>query len=325
MTDIKMNVDIKALLDEERASHKAEVDKLTKKIQNLRSALKYEKERREFAEARLNEMLNEPEHKRKRRTKAEIEAERASRTTEYSEFKSNGVKKKSKMDSIRSYTDFKKIQDHLLEKEGLQYYGVWVLGISTGLRASDIVTLRWGNVLKEDLSFQERIKKYEKKTSKFQKCLITEAIQVALTKLLNSVSWNVNMEDYIFPGAKEGKPLTVDACYKHLRRAAEEAGIDYNIGTHTMRASFANIVMCVDKNTIDMNTIVKIQGLLNHSDSRVTMRYLGTMDKMFDKARETVSDFVLGKTGVDELVCGDQISLSALMEKLDNIQQQIEK
>ena len=108
MTDIKMNVDIKALLDEERASHKAEVDKLTKKIQNLRSALKYEKERREFAEARLNEMLNEPEHKRKRRTKAEVEAERASRTTEYSEFKSNGIKKKTKMDPIKSYTDFKK-------------------------------------------------------------------------------------------------------------------------------------------------------------------------------------------------------------------------
>ena len=325
MTDIKMDIDVKALLNEERAAHKVQVDKLNNKISNLRSALKYERERREYAEARLNEMLGQSEtrEKRKRRTKAEIEAERASQPAVYSEFKSNGVRKKTIPDSIKSYTDFKKIQDYFLEHNELVYYVVWTVGVSIGLRASDIVLLRWQNVLEEDYSFRERIKLHEKKTDKLQNCLITEAVKEALTLLLNSKEWNIGMTDFIFPGADKDKPLTRDACYKHLRRAAESTNINCNIGTHTMRKSFANIVACVDKSTIDMNTITKVQGLLNHSDPRVTMKYLGTLHDMYDKARQVVSDFVLGKTDVDELVCGSHTVLDDLMEKLNNIQAQI--
>ena len=65
MNDIKMDIDVKALLNEERAAHKVQVDKLNNKISNLRSALKYERERREYAEARLNEMLGQSETKEK--------------------------------------------------------------------------------------------------------------------------------------------------------------------------------------------------------------------------------------------------------------------
>lgn len=322
MTEIKMDVSVKALLEEERASHKETVDRLNKKINNLKSMLKYEKERREYVEKRLSELEAEPKVKRKRRTKAEMEAVQP---TEYSEFKKNGVRKKSKMDPIKSYTDFKKIQDYFLEHNELIYYVIWTVGVSMGLRASDIVTLKWKNVLEEDLSFKERVKLYEQKTSKLQNCLITESIKAALTKLLNECSWKVDMESYIFPGAGGDKPMTRSPCYEHLKRAAKAVGIKYNIGTHTMRESFANIVLCVDDSTIDMNAITKIQGLLNHSDSRVTLKYLGKLDEMYDKSRQVVSDFVLGKTGVDELTCGSQISLSSLMEKLDSIQQQIEK
>ena len=323
MTELKMDVNVKAILEAEREVHKKEVEKLNKKIKNLRSALKYEHERREYAESLLKEHESDPVKKRKRRTKAEVEAERAAKRTEYSEFKSNGVRKKTKMDPIKSYTDFRKIQEYLLKKNELVYYAVWTLGVSLGLRASDIVTLKWKNVLNDDMTFKERVKLYEQKTSKLQDCLITESVIDTLTKLLNDKTWNVLMDDYIFPGVDSNKPLTRDACYKHLRRAAEAVGIEYNIGTHTMRASFANIVLCVDNNTIDMNAITKIQGLLNHSDPRVTMKYLGKMDEMFDKARMVVSDFVMGKTDVDELVCGDQINLSSLMEKLDDIQKQL--
>lgn len=49
------------------------------------------------------------------------------------------------------------------------------------------------------------------------------------------------------------------------------------------------------------------------------MRYLGTYQQMFDRARMAVSDFVLGRTGVNELVAGDQYTIDDIMDRLDEI------
>ena len=341
MTDIKVNV--RALIKAEREKYQekikeeklkckdaektikelnAQIRELDYQVRELQGMVLYERERREYAEGKLAESEQEKQ-KRKRRTKAEVEAERAKKK-EYSEFKSNGVRKKTKMEPIASYTDFRKIQQYFLGKKQFQYYAIWTIGVCMGVRASDLVVLKWKNVLNEDNSFKERVKLYEQKTGKLQNCLITEGVQSALTVLLNDMEWNVNPEDFIFPSeGKPGYPVTRDACYKNLCKAAEASGIEYSIGTHTMRASFANIVLCIDKSTIDMNAITKIQGLLNHSDARVTMKYLGKLDEMYDKARKTVSDFVLGKTDVDKLVCGDAVSADQIMDKLTEIERQL--
>ena len=87
-----------------------------------------------------------------------------------------------------------------------------------------------------------------------------------------------------------------------------------------MRKSFANIAACVDKSCIDMNAVTKIQGLLNHSDQRVTMKYLGTYQDMFDRARIAVSDFVLGKTGVEEIIAGNQYTVDDVIGRLDALE-----
>ena len=105
-----------------------------------------------------------------------------------------------------------------------------------------------------------------------------------------------------------------------LSSAGRAVGLPINIGSHTMRKSFANIAACVDKSCIDMNAVTKIQGLLNHSDQRVTMRYLGTYQDMFDRARIAVSDFVLGKTGVDEIIAGTQFTIDDVMGRLDALE-----
>lgn len=95
------------------------------------------------------------------------------------------------------------------------------------------------------------------------------------------------------------------------------------LGSHTMRKSFANIAACVDKSSIDMNAITKIQGLLNHSDQRVTMRYLGTYQQMFDRARESVSDFVLGKTDIHEIVAGNNYTIDDIVSKIDQLEKKL--
>jgi len=90
-----------------------------------------------------------------------------------------------------------------------------------------------------------------------------------------------------------------------------------------MRKSFANIAACVDKSNIDMNAITKIQGLLNHSNQKTTMKYLGSFQDMFDKARITVSDFVLGRTDTHELIAGNAYSIDDIMEKIEALNEKL--
>ncbi|MBR3964749.1 MAG: radical SAM protein [Clostridia bacterium] len=69
-----------------------------------------------------------------------------------------------------------------------------------------------------------------------------------------------------------------------------------------------------------MNAITKVQGLLNHGDQRVTMKYLGSYQEMYDRARIAVSDFVLGKTDVNEIIAGTQYTNDDVVERLDALE-----
>ena len=315
MENIQVHINEAAIIEQQLHEKELIIEKLKSKIQEISATLECEQKLRQAAEQRVKELEEMVVAKRRRRTKAEMEAARTE-ASEYSEFKKNGVRKKQKTVGIRSYDDYKKIDDYFRSKGQLRNSVMWTVGICLGVRASDLCSLKWKNVLNEDFTFRNKIFMYEQKTGKLQNCFITEAIVKYLTEYLNSIRWSFDMEDQIFP-------IVEKHCWRILKNAAAEVGIEYNIGSHSMRQSFANIALCVDKNTIDMNAITKVQGMLNHSDPRVTMKYLGTLDDMYDKARETVSDFVLGKTGVNELIAGNKGGIADVFEKLLAIEEKL--
>ena len=238
----------------------------------------------------------------------------------YSEFKSDGKRKARPAESIRSYDDFKGMQDYFLNAGKIRDWALWTIGVSLGLRVSDLLSLKVKSVLNPDGTFRDRLFVTEQKTSKLNNCLITEAVKLAITKLFESENTAYDMEDYLFKSNKTKGKMTEEYGWKILSDAGKALSLPIVVGSHTMRKSFANIAACVDKSTIDMNSIVKIQGLLNHSDQRVTMRYLGSYQKMFDKARCAVSDFVLGKTAINEIVAGHGFTIDDVIAKLDNLE-----
>lgn len=299
MPQPKIAIDHTALLDAQIREMELKISTQEVEIKRLTESVEYERKLRLAAEAALQEANEKLPKKRKRRTKAELEAAHR----EYSDTKSNGVKKATKADYVRSYTDYRKIYEALAEVNPRNAFA-WVLGISFGVRISDICFLRWGSLLNNNFSFRERVMMYEKKTSKLQNCLITEAVREEATKYLNSIQWKVELDDFVFPNKVTGSYVEPKQFYKIITEASKRAGITYHISTHSMRSTFSNIVLCLDKTSVDMNAIAKIQALLNHSDAKTTMRYLGTLREMLDKSREVVSDFLLGKSGVDTLEAG---------------------
>ena len=255
------------------------------------------------------------EKKRKRRTKAEMEAA----GEVYSDYKSDGKRKAHPSEPIRSYEDFDCIQQYFLANNKIRDWALWVIGISLGLRVSDLLSLKIENILNADRSFKERIHIIEQKTNKANNCLITDSVKYAVKKYLDSIGNVYELNDYLFKSNKTKGKMFEEYGWKILSDAGKALNLPIVIGSHTMRKSFANIAACVDKSSIDMNAITKIQGLLNHSDQRVTMRYLGTYQQMFDRARCSVSDFVLGKTDVHELVAGNNYTIDDIMSKIDEL------
>lgn len=294
-----------------------ELKKRDAEIERLTIQLEYEQGIRERLEERfgkLPEAPQEPVKKRRKRREVTID------TNTYTDFKSDGKRKAHAADAIRSYDDFKAIQQYYLDAGRVRDWAMWTIGVSLGLRISDLLSLRFGNLIDSDKkTFKPRIQIYEQKTGKLNNILITESVIDAMTRYLDSIKWEFDLDGFLFPSRKTKGKMYEECGWRILSEAGKALNLPLVIGSHTMRKSFANIAACVDKSCIDMNAITKVQGLLNHSDQRVTMRYLGSYQTMFDKARIAVSDFVLGKTNVNEIIAGNQYTIDDVFERVDAV------
>lgn len=290
-----------------------EIKKRDDEIRKLSAQLEYERSLRERLTASTNSAAegDTPKVRRKRR---EVTAQ----TNAYSDFKSDGKRKAHAAEAIRSYDDFKAIQQYYLGAGRVRDWAMWTIGVSLGLRISDLLSLRFGNLIENDKrTFKQRIQIYEQKTGKMNNCLITESVIDAMKRYLDSIKWEFDLDGFLFPSRKTKGKMYEEYGWRILSDAGKALGLPLVIGSHTMRKSFANIAACVDKSCIDMNAITKVQGLLNHSDQRVTMKYLDSYQIMFDKARVAVSNFVLGKTDVNEIIAGNQYTIDDVFERLD--------
>lgn len=291
-----------------------ELEKRSVQIHDLQVKLDYEINLRKQMEERLNATQTPKKQARKKR-------EVTPYTNTYSDFKSDGKRKPHPADSIRSYSDFKAIQDYFLKRNNVRDWMMWTIGVSLGLRISDLFSLRFGHFVDNDkITIKPRIEIYEQKTGKLNNLLITESVKQAILTYLSSIKYQFDLDDFLFASKKTGKKMYEEHGWRILSSAGKALDLPINIGSHTMRKSFANIAACVDKSCVDMNAVTKIQGLLNHSDQRVTMKYLGTYQDMFDRARIAVSDFVLGKTNVEEIIAGDQHTVDDVIERLDALE-----
>lgn len=293
--------------------------------QLIEELLAIERVKRRDAEEQVKQMrcrIDELENitKPKRRKKSELEN---TEVVTYSEFKSDGKRKARPAEPIRSYEDFTAVQNYFLRQNKIRDWALWTIGVSLGLRISDLLSLKIGYLLNDDKTFRKRMYIAEQKTLKINNCLITQSVVNAATKLFDTMDWQFELGDYLFKSKKTKGKMYEEYGWKILSDAGKALNLPIIIGSHTMRKSFANIAACVDKSSIDMNSITKIQGLLNHSDQRVTMKYLGTYQQMFDKARESVSDFVLGKTGIHKIVAGNNHTIDDLFSKIEQLEKNI--
>lgn len=158
---------------------------------------------------------------------------------------------------------------------GYKNYMLFVVGINTGLRISDILKLKVS-----DVKDKTHIIITEKKTKKNKRFLINSSLRAEIDRYIK----NMNDMDYLFKSQKgDNKAISRIQAYRILNKAADKLGIE-EIGTHTLRKTFGYWHYKQYKD------VAILQDIFNHSAPSVTLRYIGINDDMKDK---TIENFYL--------------------------------
>ncbi|NFQ86837.1 site-specific integrase [Clostridium sporogenes] len=173
------------------------------------------------------------------------------------------------VEPIRDKQKVRDIQDYLKQTNPRDYI-MFITGVYTGLRISDILKLKV-----KDVKNKEGIYIREKKTSKQN--------IIALNKLLiKEYKWfccNLEGYEYLIK-SREGinKPLSRVRAYEIIRKVGKDFGVE-NLGTHTMRKTFGYHYY---KKTKDIGTLMN---MFNHSAPSITLKYIGISQDTMNKAR----------------------------------------
>ena len=136
---------------------------------------------------------------------------------------------------------------------------VFVLGINLGLRASDLLERTWSDFIRSidsdgNIVFNGYFKLKPKKTKRFNKY-----VKVFINNIVKNT-----IREYV----------TQYPIYSLNER--KKAGINQNIGTHTLRQTFG---FWAWRNAEDKEkALITLQYIFGHASSATTMIYLGIMD-----------------------------------------------
>ena len=148
-------------------------------------------------------------------------------------------------------------------------YMLFVMGINSGLRVSDLLSLKINDVVDSKGRTCDCIRLREQKTGKEKQFPINKNAGKAIKGYLDSLD-SYEMDDYLFK-SREGnnKPITRMTAWTILGNAAQTVGITDNIGTHTLRKTFGY-------HAYQQGTdIALLQQIFNHSAPSITLRYIG--------------------------------------------------
>jgi len=187
------------------------------------------------------------------------------------------------VEPIREISQIKMIKGNLFRQKNKRDFLLFVFGINSGLRISDLLSLKLGDVkdsqggLKDDLDIREQ------KTGKTRKVFFNKQIKEALKYYLEKNDI-YDLDRYLFTKekSKRNKPITRVRAYQLINEWCREVGIRYKVGGHTLRKSFGYHLR---KQGI---SIEQISSLLNHQNIKVTFRYIG-IDQ--DEDREVIKGF----------------------------------
>ena len=147
-------------------------------------------------------------------------------------------------------------------------------GCQLGLRASDLLNLKW-----EDVIDKKELTLFEVKTGKKRKLIINDNLSLIFKSVYSQlITKNESLlGKYIFMN-RNGNKLSI----QYVNRILHDVFRDYNIkvqngSTHTLRKTFGKRVWEMDGKS--ERSLIYLSQIFNHSNSQVTRRYIGIIQE----------------------------------------------
>jgi integrase len=141
-------------------------------------------------------------------------------------------------------------------------YVLFLLGCETGLRVGDILKIKTEAIVKLKKKREKVLRIKEGKNQKIRDVYIGSCFE-EIYKYAAALK-----SEWLFPSRKGERPITPTQAYRQLNKAADFAGVEH-VGNHTLRKTFGYWFYKATKD------VVMLQGILNHSNPSVTLRYIG--------------------------------------------------
>jgi site-specific recombinase XerD len=171
------------------------------------------------------------------------------------------------MEYVEALRDIKQINaiKKYLKKHSERDYLLFVFGINTGLKITEMLDIKVGDVLEK----QDSVKNFYcySHHEMMKEVYLNSKVKQAILHYVQSEQ--LMFDNYLFKSTKTDKPITRQQAYRIIHHAAEAIGIEGKIGTNSMRKTFGYHAY---KRGIAISILQKH---FNHSTPSETLKYLG--------------------------------------------------
>jgi integrase/recombinase XerD len=166
----------------------------------------------------------------------------------------------------------------IVSEPNLKHRALLMTAYSAGLRVSELVHLRFGDIDRARMVIYVRSGKGKKDRM--------VPLSETLLRLLETYVRQFRPKEYVFEG-EQGGPYSVRSAQLVLQTAKQRAGITKKGSVHMLRHSFAT-------NLLERGTDIRyIQALLGHNDLRTTTRYAHVAKRPLINIRSPLDDLNL--------------------------------
>ena len=177
------------------------------------------------------------------------------------------------VDPIRDRKKIAQIKNLLRGQRRYRDLLLFVVGINSALRISDLLRLKIGQLFDENGEIKNRFWIKEQKRGKRHEVAINQSIKETLVEYLKEYPHVAdNGENYLFFNPSTRLPIKRVQAWKFITKICVEVGLQGDYGTHSLRKtwSFHARMQGVD--------LALIMHKLNHESIAYTKRYLGITD-----------------------------------------------
>ncbi|MGM9925561.1 MAG: tyrosine-type recombinase/integrase [Bacillus sp. (in: firmicutes)] len=170
------------------------------------------------------------------------------------------------VDALRNTKDIASLKRYL-KKYSERDYVLFVIGINTGLKITEILPLQVKDLMNSQDEMKDFIEIPQKEGCTCKEIYVNKQVKAAVRHYVKEKQ--LVSEDYLFASPKTKQPISRQQAYRVLHDAAEKVGIEGKIGTNSLRKTFGYHAY---KKGV---AISLLQKYFHHSTRAETLKYIG--------------------------------------------------